>query len=96
MGTRNAQDIAESTRIGMLRLDIALEYHLTCNHYPPIPRSMIQPCKQAIQYANKGNWEHRIKLPPGVSYRGSRFAPVSAMISNHHLESFLDEQEKEY
>lgn len=93
MGSRTASDIAESTRMGMLKLDIALEYHLTCNHYPPIPRSMIQPCKRAIQYANRGEWDHRIKLPKGISYKGSNLAPVGAMIETHHLDRFLDGQD---
>ncbi len=29
-------------------LEIALEWHLTHNHYPPVPVSMVGPCVEAI------------------------------------------------
>lgn len=79
---------------GMLEvadIDTALSWHLSSNHYPPVPLSMVPVCKQAIDAANRGeqDWDSVITLPDGVSWRGQSSAPVRAIIERHHLESFL-------
>lgn len=77
---------------GMLEVadvDRALLWHLQSNHYPPVPKSMIPVCKEAIDAANRGLWDDEIDLPDGVLYRGDSYAPVKAIIEQHHLGSFL-------
>jgi len=73
--------------------DVALQHHLQHNHYPPVPLSMIEPCKQAIDLANEGKWEILVPMPKGISYKGRNVAPVHAIIDNHHLEFFLMNEE---
>jgi hypothetical protein len=70
-------------------LDTTLVWHLQYNHYPPVPRSMVGPCKRAIAKANRGEWDAKVRLPQGVTYRGKSLAPVSAVIEQHHLDGFL-------
>lgn len=70
-------------------IDDILTWHLRSNHFPPVPISMLPICREAIAKANKGIHDDLIKLPDGVSYRGSEYAPVEAIIEQHHLDSFL-------
>ena len=44
MGHITAMDFAEMD----IDIDLALTWHLRSNHYPPVPLSMIEPCKAAI------------------------------------------------
>jgi hypothetical protein len=44
---------------------------------------------EAIELANKGYWEAKVSLPDGVGYQGLTVAPVSAMIEQHHLETWI-------
>lgn len=71
--------------------DTALSWHLSSNHYPPIPQAMIEPCKTAIANANAGDWDTRITLPDGISWRGETTCPTHALIEHAHLHSFLDD-----
>lgn len=85
MGRMQAEEMK-----GLTDLDTALSWHLQSNHYPPVPLSMLPICKEAIKRANEGDWVTSIKLPEGCSYRGSDKAPVSAIVEQHHLNSFLN------
>lgn len=95
MGRMNAIGFAASVAEGQITLDAALSWHLSANHYPPVPSSMIEPCKRAIEAANEGEWDRAIELPEGVSYRGESTAPASAIIEQHHLDSFLSVDDDE-
>lgn len=86
MGHLQAQEMKDA-----LGLDQALSWHLQSNHYPPVSLSMLPICKEAIEHANTGDWDTLLKLPKGVSFRGSPKAPVSAIIEQHHLNTFLEE-----
>lgn len=74
----------------MLSEDQSLRWHLQYNHYPPVPESMVPVCKRAIAKARRGDWDARCKLPPGCSWKGHKFAPVSAIVEQHHLEGYLE------
>lgn len=89
MGSIYAEGLTE---IG-LSLEEQLLVHLTSNHYPPVPKSMVEPCIQAIDHANEGNWDEMIKMPDGVSYKGEPEAPVHAIVEQHHLEFWIIESE---
>lgn len=88
MGAQTARELAE---LGSDNPRQAMEFHLTSNHFPPIPSSMIDPCLQAIEAVNQGDYDKLIRLPEGVGYRGLVVAPASAIVEAHHLESWLAE-----
>jgi hypothetical protein len=71
-------------------LDTALVWHLTSNHYPPLPLSILPCCKRAIAKAKKGQWDANIRLPKGVTWRGQTSAPVHACIEGWHLQAWLE------
>lgn len=66
----------------------ALSWHLTSNHYPPVPTTMIEPCLEAIVADDP---EETIELPEGVLWKGGNVAPAWAIIEGHHLEAFVDD-----
>jgi hypothetical protein len=83
---------------GEVDYEVALQWHLTSNHYPPVPLSMIQACKDAIDACNEEDSSRSIELPGGTSWRGKDSAPAWAIVEGHHLESFLmsdDDYEEE-
>jgi len=84
MGYNTAVDLSE-------QLDIhgALRMHLTSNHYPPVPSSMVQPCLDAIDAYYDEDYQREIELPEGVSWRGNDTAPASAIAEAHHLDPWL-------
>jgi hypothetical protein len=89
MGSLQAVEMAE-----MLTMEDAIAWHLTSNHYPPVPLSMVEPCIEAIQNALEGNWYKPVELPKPVSYKGSSHAPSSAIIEQHHLDPWLELDEE--
>jgi hypothetical protein len=90
MGSITAIDLAESVE---LSLEDQIGIHLTSNHYPPVPKSMVPVCIDAIDKANDGDWEAMVKLPEGVSWKGQLEAPAYSIIEAHHLEFWIIESE---
>lgn len=88
MGRLTAMEIAETE----LTLEDQITWHLKSNHFPPIPKSMVKPCIEAIDAANEGNWEKLISLPEGTGYRGLTVAPVHAIVEAHHLETWITDE----
>jgi hypothetical protein len=84
MGNLALRDMLENTELRQ-----ALSWHLTSNHFPPVPDIMIDPCLEAIKNAEEGEWEKLVSLPEGVGYKGLTVAPTEAIIDQHHLHSFL-------
>ena len=76
-----------------LDLDTQIQIHLTSNHYPPVPTSMVAPCIDAIDAYYDEDYNKLIEMPEGVSYRGEKFAPASAIIEQHHLDAWLPESD---
>jgi len=89
MGRLQAQEMADH-----LELRQAMAWHLRCNHFPPIPETMVDPCLEAIDNANAGEWDRLISLPEGVGYKGLTVAPTDAIIEQHHLHTFLDYEDE--
>lgn len=87
MGANFAHDLA-SGEFGLTPED-AIRIHLTANHYPPVPTSMVSVCLEAIDLANEGEWDTTIELPEGVEWRGQDNAPVYAIVEAHHLDAFI-------
>jgi len=97
MGSNFATEMADGTLSDMgIHLDIETQIgiHLSANHYPPVPKSMVQPCIEAIDAVNDlGLWDLEIPLPEGITWKDLPHAPASAIIEAHHLESWLIERE---
>jgi hypothetical protein len=84
MGYTTAQELAS-----ILDLDSSIEMHLRVNHYPPVPKSMVQPCIDAIDAFHDEDYNRQIELPEGISWRGETSAPASAIVEAHHLDAWL-------
>lgn len=91
MGRLAATDMAAHAS-----LDQALRWHLQCNHYPPVPTSMVGPCKRAIKNASRGDLKKRVRLPEGVTWRGEKLAPTWAIVEGHHLDAFIKPLDRGY
>jgi hypothetical protein len=90
MGTNMAYDLASNDLLD-LDLETQLRIHLTGNHYPPVPVSMVQPCIDAIDAFYDENFDQEIPMPEGVKYKGLDTAPAWAIIEQHHLDAWLPE-----
>lgn len=88
MGSLQANEMAS-----MADLDTALAWHLRSNHYPPVPASMVEPCKQAIEAWSEGDYRREIDLPEGVTFRGSAFCEAYDMITQFHLNAWLTDED---
>ena len=84
MGYTTATELAT-----ILDLDSSLAMHLQVNHYPPVPKSMVQPCIDAIDAYHDEDYQRHIDLPEGCYWRGETYAPASAIVEAHHLDAWL-------
>jgi hypothetical protein len=84
MGYNTSLDLAEN-----MDIRTSLRYHLTGNHYPPVPVSMVDACLDAIDAYHDEEYDRLIKLPEGVFWRGEDSAPASAIAEAHHLDAWL-------
>jgi hypothetical protein len=87
MGSNFATDLADYD-LG-LDLSTAISIHLSANHYPPVPQSMVEPCIDAIMAYWDDEIDREIPMPEGVSYKGLDTAPAWAIVEQHHLEAWL-------
>lgn len=95
MGYNMATELADGT-LG-LDMEGAIAIHLSSNHYPPVPLSMVQPCIDAIDAYHEEDYNKLIELPEGVTYRGgATSAPAYAIIENHHLDAWCTESDEDY
>ena len=91
MGSIFASDLALADN---LEIESQITLHLSANQYPPVPRSMVAPCVEAIDAVNDaGLWELEIPMPEGITYKGLTTAPAWAIIEQHHLNAWLIERE---
>jgi hypothetical protein len=84
MGYTTAQELAS-----ILDLESSIAMHLTANHYPPVPTSMVKPCIDAIDAYHDEDFNREIEMPEGVSYKGKTTAPAWAIVDQHHLDAWL-------
>jgi len=92
MGATFAKDLAS---IDGLSMQTAIEIHLTSNFYPPVPASMAEPCMHAIDAYWEDDLSRLILLPEGVFYKGMSHAPAHAMIEQHKLYPWVEEDDNE-
>jgi hypothetical protein len=90
MGSTTAIGLADST----LDLETQIKYHLTGNHYPPVPVQMVQPCIEAIDAYYDEDFDREIAMPKvndyQITYKGKTTAPAWAIVEQHHLEWFIE------
>jgi hypothetical protein len=88
MGSNFAHDLANND---LLELDLERQIgiHLSANHYPPVPSSMIQPCIDAIDAYYDEDYDRLIVLPAPITWRDQNTAPASAIVDAHHLDAWL-------
>lgn len=85
MGYLNALGMAEQTDI-----DTALGWHLSANHYPPIPQAMVPVAKDAIAAALDDEGDREIDLRDICEWRGQTTAPAWALVEYMHLDAFIE------
>ena len=84
--------MGRASLIGMLEMtdqDTVLRWHLQSNHYPPVPATMVEPCKWAIRAMYDGEPTKAIELPEGVTYRGMQHIFAGVLVDHFHLDDFL-------
>jgi hypothetical protein len=90
MGSVTALGIKDS----VLDLETQILYHLKGNHYPPVPAEMVKPCIEAIDAYYDEDYSRMIEMPMvgdfQILYKGMTHAPASAIVSQHHLEWFIE------
>ena len=89
MGRQLAESISEFD-IPLLN---QIELHLTTNFYPPVPRFMAQTCVDALNAYWEEDIDRMIDMPNGVKYKGSTSAPAWAIVEQHRLGAWLNEEE---
>jgi hypothetical protein len=91
MGNLQASEMANSG----LPLRAQLHWHLTSNHYPPLPDYMVGVAERAIDLANEGEWDGLIELPAGVTRAdtGERWVPVWKLVESLHLDAWVEGSE---
>lgn len=92
MGSNLAYELASGEL--NVTLEQGLAWHLQGNHYPPIPLSMVQPCIEAIDAGNEEDWNKEIAMPEGVFYKGLTTAPAWAIIEQHHLNAWIEDNDE--
>ena len=95
MGSITAIGLADTT----LDLETQLAYHLQGNHYPPIPKIMVQPCIEAIDAYYDEDYSRRIELRVvdgfQISWKGNTWTTASALVSHAHLEWFIEPSDED-
>lgn len=89
MGHTQATGMVEAVQEGLLPLTAALEWHLTANHYPSLPRRFVPVCLQAIELVQSGEGETLVTVPTG------RRVAAGVLVEALHLEPFAEEIEHE-
>lgn len=85
MGRLAAEDMVEQ---GIDRR-LALRWHLTSNHFPPLPIELLPVAERVIDKAEAGKYHARVRLPEGITWRGKKLAPVWAAAEAWHLDAFI-------
>lgn len=84
-----AEEMASAVRQNMITRRLALEYHLTVNHYPPMPRALVPVAEAAIDACSVGAEDRELPLPAGILFRGRNIVRAGDMVESAHLESFV-------
>lgn len=89
MGYLQASGMAEAINKEWIDLRTGLHWHLTSNHYPPLPTALVDTAVIAIERANAGDFDSEIELPPGIAFRAKTSMNVYEVIESLHLDAYL-------
>lgn len=76
-----------------LSLESQISLHFKTNCYPPIPQYMVDTAIEAIDTVNEGLGHLSIKLPEGVTFRGSEWANCWDIVESYRLGMWIIESE---
>jgi hypothetical protein len=88
MGSTFASDLASGEFV--MGLEAQVSIHLSSNHFPPVPSSMVGPCVAAIHAYNEFLFDVLIDLPEGTSWKGEPSAPAWAIVEGLHLGAWVE------
>lgn len=86
MGNLHSQEFANMVDEGEIKLEQAIGWHLSSNHYPPIDKAFVPVAMGAIELANDGRWDAELVYPNGLT------RTVAHTIEGLHLDAFLDQE----
>lgn len=88
MGANFARDLASGEL--PISLEDAILVHLTSNHYPPLPTSLVPVAVQAIEAVNASDPHAIVRLPLGHAFRGYTSAEAHELVEGLHLEAWVE------
>jgi hypothetical protein len=91
MGTLRAMELANCEYVPNINHQLSI--HLSSNHYPPAPQCMVDPCAQAIQACNEGDYERMISLPDLILYKGLNQISAVQLVQDLHLDFWVEQKE---
>jgi len=85
--------------MALAETDVSIEqqimWHLQGNHYPPVPIQMVKPCIEAIDAYWEDDLGREIAMPMvndfQILYKGRVTAPAYAIIDQHHLHVWCED-----
>ena len=96
MGHASASAFNDRVDQGAVSLDAALTWHLTSNHFPPLPLPLVPVAIEAIKLGREASeledpdiWAETLDMPDGLLFRGGSTITVAEAIENLHLDPFL-------
>ena len=96
MGLMTAIGIAETS----ISIEQQLWWHLQGNHYPPVPIQMVKPCLEALDAYWEDDLGREIAMPKvndfQILYQGRVTAPAYAIIDQHHLHAWCEDEDEDY
>lgn len=92
MGRLGADAFAEQVEEGNASLTAALHWHLTSNHFPPLPAFFVPVAQAAIEFGQNEEWDEEIELPKGCSTHKA----VVELGKDHCTFGESDEDEKDF
>lgn len=84
MGAMNAQEMAAAAGEGEVSMRMALNWHLTANHFPPVHTIFVDSAIEAIRLAADEEFDTEIELPNGI------VKTVQEICEDLHLWDFVD------
>jgi hypothetical protein len=90
MGMLNNMKKITTRALSEWKIRVGLEWHLQSNHYPPLPKEMVDVCFRVIKKVNDGESDALVRLPKGMKYKGKSLVPVQVVVEWCHLYFWLE------
>ena len=95
MGAQSTQAMLQMVGEGLTSLpsEAILGWHLTANHFPALPLSLVPACQRAIELVSSDEGQRRVRLPRGLVSRDGRHNVTAAdLVEVAHLWDFVEAQ----